>query len=363
LSFTAASPVVIGTGTVFTTIRSGDYVKRDAHAETAWTRVLRVESDTRLILDGGYLGATVAGASSKCNYVLRETANLAIANSVFAIAQPVTANAVSGILRAVDYPPLYYQGYGLIDARRDHQATYIGFVDSTSVVNAACFVLDGVLATTVKCRTCTSAAAVDTLDTTIVLPGGALTSANHLYEVRQYADKVMFYFDGTLIATHTRHLPYMYAPMMLGVFCVNDGVGTGGVTTISIDDHRVENMDRFDAVTSQPRAEKLRAQTQDITPNCAGLSVSTAVAGNVAVVITTAVDVGKRYRVTVVGGEGLAIRHDGVAPTVAMEPVWDKDKIEFVATVSANAVGAIKRVAGTADATVIVTALDGGAVS
>ena len=90
--------------------------------------------------------------------------------------------------------------------------------------------------------------------------------------------------------------------------------------------------------------------------------MSTAVAVNAVVNIATC-QAGRRYRVSVEGGEGVCIRCDATDPTVANEPWRDGQKFEFTCLVAdANTVRAIKRVAGTANLTVIVTALNGGTV-
>jgi hypothetical protein len=196
-----------------------------------------------------------------------------------------------------------------------------------------------------------------------VLPGGALTSADHLWEIRQYADKVMFYLDGALLATHTRHLPTHYTRMYAGAYIANAVAGTAGVTVLAINDVRIENLDRLDVVVSQPRPEKLRGQMQDITANCPSASVSVGVTTNAATIIAATLDVGKRYRVTVVGGEGVAIRCDGVAAVVTNEIWWASQRFEIIATVATNPITAIKAVAGTADARIVVSSLDGGAVT
>lgn len=92
-------------------------------------------------------------------------------------------------------------------------------------------------------------------------------------------------------------------------------------------------------------------------PDDPGASVSTAVGVNVAVNIAATTD-GLRYRVSIVGGEGICIRCDAIDPVVTNEPWYSLQKFEFTATVtSASGVRAIKRTAGTADATVIVTLL------
>lgn len=100
-----------------------------------------------------------------------------------------------------------------------------------------------------------------------------------------------------------------------------------------------------------------------VAPSTPGASVSVAVAVNVAVNIATC-QLGKRYRVSIEGGEGVCIRCDAVNPVTTNEPWRDGQKFEFKCiTASGVTVRAIKRVAGSANLTIVVTALDGGAIA
>ena len=368
--FTTGLATVVGTGSLYTSeVRDGDYVKFNLDLEPCWMRVLSVTDDTHLTLVAPYPGfGGPSNTASVRNYATTTGAHggagtFVVANSVLSITQAADAAEVTGLLRYLDYGPLFMQWYGNLNQRRANQTTYVGFLDAApaSAVRWACFVFDGTSAAVVKCRTGSSAAANDILDTSVTLPGGALTSADHLWEIRQYADKVMFYFDGQLIATNTRHLPVHYGIMQLGAWLVNGAAA--GVTILAVNDWRIENADRVDIVASQPRAEKLRAQIQDITPTCPGASVSVGVTTDNSTVIAATLDVGKLYRISIVGADGLCLRCDGVAPLVSNEPWYSGQKFDFIATVATNPVAAIKRTAGSANGVVVITSLDGGAVT
>lgn len=73
-SFTNANTAVVGVGTAWSShLKAGDKIKASAHADSAYTEIASVTNDTNLVLvAGGYIGATSAGATYIARIILHE---------------------------------------------------------------------------------------------------------------------------------------------------------------------------------------------------------------------------------------------------------------------------------------------------
>lgn len=73
-SFTNGNTAVVGVGTAWSShLKAGDKIKASAHADSAYTEISSVTNDTNLVLvGGGYIGATSAGATYIARIILHE---------------------------------------------------------------------------------------------------------------------------------------------------------------------------------------------------------------------------------------------------------------------------------------------------
>jgi hypothetical protein len=274
LVFTNGSNVVSGIGTHFISELTTDYYIRanaEALGESALCRVSKVIDDTNLELGSNWPGvSTPAGAASSKQFWVTVTAagaTIAVANSLCTITQPVDDTFRSAIARTIDYAPIYSALIFSINNRRANQEIFAGLIDTISPSIGACFYFDGVVNTVIKCRTFTADLAAARQETTVSLPHDATTATAHLYEVRCYQDKCVFYLDDNPVTVHRYHLPPPYATLRQDVVIHNTGV-VAGVTAIAIDEARTENIDRIDVTATQPVGSKLNLSdgSPDLSP-------------------------------------------------------------------------------------------------
>jgi hypothetical protein len=374
--FTFGSKAVVGTITSYLTeLREGDYVYLAADTYIAAAQIASIDDNTHLTLETFYLGAGgAAGVARMQNHRvdLVGAAALGVTDSLAELTPGAGAGDSVTVRRAIGaggrkgYAPQRGIWYASLDLRTGDQEAQLGFIGINPYTGAviqgteAVFFFDGLVDTIVTCRTRSSTSAFDTWDEDVTLPAGGVTAVKHHYEILYYPDRAEFFIDNVRVAIHPRHLPDPYVPLAQIEQIVNidaepveaafifDWVGYANLADV-----RVE--------VSQPEAGKLRMTP--VTPSAPGASVSVAVDSDAAHVITATTQLGYRYRVSVVGGEGLCIRCDGTAPLVSNEPWYTYQKFEFIAVIGTNTVRAIKRTAGTMDGTIIVTALDGGYIS
>lgn len=241
LTFVAGSVTVIGTGTTFTSQVTRDmYVKLNADAETAWTRVRAVLSDTSLQLEQGYLGSSAGpAAASTTKWPTRTGAggSFTVGSSLINILSGVTNAANTFVFRDLDFALIHVDFIALrMTQRIANQSIFAGVFDTvSSPVQQAAFIFDGAVNTTVKCRSSYSAAATDIQETIVTLPFGlttALTTVNYSIDITP--TKVIFSIAGVVVATHSIHTPEQWILMDVGVGIQNTGV-PASTTTVTGD--------------------------------------------------------------------------------------------------------------------------------
>ena len=237
LSFTNGLPTVTGSGTLFTTeLGTDNYIRLSAHANTALAKVKQVISNTALMLETNYTGATAAGASTSTQWIVAipaSPADITVGSSlVNLLASTVNGTTVS-ISRIGDYLPFVMVTTCTISQRIANQTIFVGFQDVVGTpVTQAGFVFDGTVNTSAKCR---SGVASDSIqETTIALPNGAITIAANVYEIEQTADRTKFIINGVQVAEHRTHIPTPYALLSKTAYIANTGTA-GSATTLSVD--------------------------------------------------------------------------------------------------------------------------------
>ena len=106
------STAVVGLGSSFTTeVRAGSYIKLTAHAESAWTQVREVLSNSALTLVSPYLGADGTGAAVTSDWcVSTGLGSITVGSSLVNIASDILDINSTYIYRKVDFQPLQFMG-------------------------------------------------------------------------------------------------------------------------------------------------------------------------------------------------------------------------------------------------------------
>jgi hypothetical protein len=270
-TFTNASLIVTGTGfaAVDAPIRPGDYVKRDADAESAWAQIQSIDSDTSLTLVAAYTGTGGTGASSRV-IVKPSTGTggtIAVASGVATITAGTTAAVTHTLGRKVDYAPLVFQTGLTLSQRIANQTIYAGCWHENATPRwFARFQFTGTTNTTVICesgRNPSGAPSANEIETTTVtIPAAATTATERRFRTELLVDKVRFYIDGLLVAEHYKSMPSPYDEMFCGVQCVNGTTPASG-TTITVNYMTAINVNKLtmavlseveNIVASQPPA-------------------------------------------------------------------------------------------------------------
>jgi len=253
IAVTNGNIAVVGTGTFFTTeLSTNSYIRLNAHANSALTRVATIIDDTNLELEVGYAGATGSSAFSAANWgidVSGTGANHTVGSSLLNLISGTANAATARITRSGDYLPFTMTAALAVSARIVNQKTVVGFEDnglaSTQFVR---FEFDGTDATKVKCRSAHDSDSVQ--ETLIVLPGGVLSSAQNVYRIEQSVDRSVFRVNDVQVASHQTHIPDPYKVMNQVAYVVNSAAVAS--TTVAID--AVLFFDHDDLDISEPLA-------------------------------------------------------------------------------------------------------------
>lgn len=253
-TFTNGSAAVTGTGFIASDLRTGDYVKLDADAEGAWAQIKSLDSDAGLTLIEPYSGTGGTGASSRSivKPVTGSGASITVASGQCVIAAGTTAGAISEIERDVDWLPLVKQAGVAVSQRIANQSIYIGSYDEahpSTPYYFAWFLLDGTTNTTVKCQSArnpSGAPSVSEIEETVVtLPNGATTATVRRWRPEVLGDRVNFFIDGILVATHYRAMPGP-GDLLTSTVRVVNGTTPASNTNITIDYDTVKNHNKLE---------------------------------------------------------------------------------------------------------------------
>jgi hypothetical protein len=177
-----------------------------------------------------------------------------------------------------------------ITQRIANQESHLGLADGVwgAIENQALVVFDGTTNTTVKLRTSSSSADVET--TTVTLPDGAVSSTGLYYQLEVTSSKVTLFINDVKVAEHKLHIPDPYAAMDC-VSRIKNTDTAGSTTTLAFDTFFMVNFDRVE-VSNAPKGDPLAvkelrasvatssnvsaavADTQLLAPNANRLSYS-----------------------------------------------------------------------------------------
>jgi hypothetical protein len=221
------------------------YIKRGADTEANFVKIATIIDDNTLELEAIYPGSTGAGITTTFWPTVTGSGTIGVAASLLTIQSQGTNGNYSRVSRKADYAPLRGVWFGNINARLASQETLLGFVDTLPTpAEQAIFLLDGLVNTTVKCRTSFSAAASDIQETVVTLPNALTTLVNIEYAIELSAGCVTFLVNGIVVATHRLHLPRPYTAMQLAAGIRN--ILAAANTTVTLDYIGLQDINRIE---------------------------------------------------------------------------------------------------------------------
>ncbi len=277
-SFTNGSTTVTGTGTAFTSeLTTQSHVKRDSDGEGAWARISAIISDTELELVEGYAGTTGASASSSANWAT-ETASggsISVSGSKVSITNGLASGAMTCVHRSVDYGPLSVQFMASCGTRVANQDAYIGLVDDVDAPSEQCVILfDSALGNTqVVFKTSFDG---ESETTTVTLPNGGVTTADHRYEITQTGQTVTLHIDGVTAAQHRSVVPWPYTVLFADA-CIKNTASVGSSTTLAVNWFWVNNANRVEVANGfagEPLHTQLVGKNPSNLPQAVGVGSS-----------------------------------------------------------------------------------------
>jgi hypothetical protein len=241
-SVTVAGDTVTGSGFLSADVHYKDYFKLGADGESAWMGIASVDSDTQITLRTTYTGGS-SGAASRAliRPVTGSGGGISVASGQCAMTTGTTANAVTRIVRDIDYAPQIGRAKVNISQRIANQTIRIGLSEAFATSDRwfARFSLSGTTATTVVCESgrnpTTTPSASETESTTVTLPFGLTTALNPDYRIEQLTESCRFYVNGVVVAEHTRSIPAQHDEMEFAVTCINGAVAPASSTTVTVD--------------------------------------------------------------------------------------------------------------------------------
>lgn len=241
-SVTVAGDTVTGTGFLNADVHYKDYFKLDADGESAWVGVASVDSDTQMTLRVPYVGGS-SGAASRAlmRPVTGSGGAISVASGQATMTTGTTANAITRLVRDMDFAPLVYRARTSFSQRIANQTFRLGLSEAFTVTDRwfARFRLEGTVNTTVICESgrnpTTTPSAAETETTTVTVPNGLTTASLLDYRVEQLTESCRFYINNILVAEHTRAIPSQHDEMECSVTCINGGTAPATSTTVVAD--------------------------------------------------------------------------------------------------------------------------------
>lgn len=260
--FTSGGTAVSNVGNTFTAdARAGQYVKLTADAESAFTQVSVVNSDTDLELVTAYPGSSASGAAQSSNWkpTTGTGGSIVVGSNACTIASGTNTSAATSIYRRIG-------GYNLgaltrlsVSQRIANQEVMLGFHDE-ALDNLVHFRFTGMDNTKVICETVGLAGVIDTV--TVTLPGGATSAAYQTYEIQLRADKAAFYINRVLVCTLTSTPSEPYEPW--GFICQISNNGAVTSTNVVLSSVVATANSVMNVTAAQLDASKLQATVNGV---------------------------------------------------------------------------------------------------
>lgn len=218
-----------------------DYFKLDADGETAWVQIDSVDSDTQITLRTAYVGGSIGAASRTImRPVTGSGGSISVGSGQLTLTTGTTTGAITRVTRNVDIAPMVYRSRVSFSQRIANQTFRLGLSESFTVSDRwfARFKVDGTTNTTVITETgrnpTTTPSAAETETNTVTLPGGSTTATLNDYRVEMLTEKVNFFINGVLVATHVKVIPSQHDDLEAAITCIN-GTTPASTTTVVAD--------------------------------------------------------------------------------------------------------------------------------
>jgi hypothetical protein len=241
-SVAVAGDIVTGSGFLAADVHYKDYFKLNADAESAWVGIASVDSDTQITLRTSYVGGS-SGAASRAlvRPVTGSGGAISVASGQCTMTTGTTINAITRIVRDMDFAPLIFRARLSFSQRIANQTFRIGMTEAFTTSDRwfARFKLDGTTNTTLVCESgrnpTTTPSAAETETTTVTIPFGLNTAALLDYRIEQLTESCRFFINGVLVAEHTRAIPSQHDEMEASVTCINGASAPASTTTVVVD--------------------------------------------------------------------------------------------------------------------------------
>ena len=189
-TFTNGSNAVTGSGTTFTDLSYGLYVKLTSDSETAFAQIQQIQNDTSLTLTSDYTGSTATAASVMSNWgtITDPSGSITVGSGNATITNGITSGATTYLYLNYDYSPIQIvSSIAFSPGVGPGQIVFMGFQDTTGIGNANAQVLvelDSSLAKNqIRFVTSSYATAVDAYSQVLTLPNGWLVTQQLQYKV------------------------------------------------------------------------------------------------------------------------------------------------------------------------------------
>lgn len=279
---------VVGVGTSFLSeVKIGQHLHLSTDPESDAGVVLDVYSDTDLVLEEGYTGATGNGSGLLADWesIIGTGASESMASSELALVSGTTIYSAAMIYRAADYLPFILRFRVKYSQRIANQAAMVGFMDNSipASANGQAYVqFDGTDNTKVTLVSGTASTSLE--QTTVTLPNLGTTATYHDYLLQVSNEGVTLWVDGILLVTHIVHIPGPYQELGVYAGMFNYGVPATS-STFTLDHVSLANYDKLDiGVNSQGAAlpvQTFRSAITAVTSPVAAVADTLVLAANV----------------------------------------------------------------------------------
>ena len=296
VTFTNGSTTVTGSGTAFTTeLYNNRYIKLSAHADTAYTLVANVISDTELELDSPYPGANGSGTAvwSRWIPVVVTGGSIAVTASEVQLTVDTASGALAAIDRLGDYGPYSISFAVRISQRIANQEFHIGFTDveDCSLISAQAVVFfSGTDNTKVGLRTSWDTSDVE--ESTFSLPGGLTTATKGDYQLELNGARVTLSVNGIFVGEHKLHIPGPYTTMGLHA-CMRNTAAAASGTIAYVDALFFTNYDQVQ-IAATPKNDPLSVRAVEDQHNITGTITTTSTTVD-QVIVSYTVPAGKSF--------------------------------------------------------------------
>lgn len=320
---TVSGATVSGSGFLSTDVHIRDYFKLAADAESAWTQIESVDSDTQLTLASAYTGGT-SGTGNRA--LLRpytgSGGSITVGSGQLTLTGGTTASAITGIGRYTDYAPLVFRARASISQRIANQDIHIGLEEDAATTRwFARFLANGTTNTTIVCETgrnpTGAPSAAETEQTTVTLPNGATTATMQDYRIELLTEVVRFFISGVLVAEHARVIPHQHDEMTCHVE-IRNGTTPASSTTVTLDFVTGKNHNKLE-VGVMSNAEQIVANPAPLVPYT--YSQAGVIAINTDLLIIDCSQV-----------RGLFIQCTSMGTTGVVTPAFSNDGVNYIAT-------------------------------